>query len=137
MVSCFLQGGLGNQMFQISATVSFALKHNISYGINLDDCYTPNQGFTSNKYSNSIFKNLKTTDKKFYTNTYYEPNFSFNEIPYSDDLQLKGYFQSEKYFKEYKNEIKNLFYFSEKDKMTIHNFFKTNKIGDKKLSISA
>lgn len=135
MVSCFLQGGLGNQMFQISATVAYSLKHNIPYGINLNDCYTPNQGFTSNKYTNTIFKNINKIEHQNCNNFYIEPKFSFDEIPHQEDVIIKGYFQSEKYFGEFKNEIKNLFYFSENDKIKINNFFNEKNILNKKTCV--
>ena len=44
MISCNLQGGLGNQMFQIAASVSLAISNNDTYSYNFETCYTPNQG---------------------------------------------------------------------------------------------
>jgi len=105
MISCSLQGGLGNQMFQIAATVALSLRNNGEYGINLNICYTPNQGRLANVYSETIFKNINKTDNYSFSNSYNELNFSYNEIPYQSNLLIKGYFQSEKYFEDYKNEI--------------------------------
>ena len=51
-------GGLGNQMFQIAAAFSFALDNQYEAVFNLDQCYTPLQGNPSNKYKNTIFKNI-------------------------------------------------------------------------------
>ena len=135
MISCVLQGGLGNQMFQIAATVGTSLKYGIPYGINLNNCYTPNQGFTANKYTNTFFKNVKTIDNQNHNTVYNEPKFSFDEIPNQDKLLIKGYFQSERYFLDYKNEIKNLFYISEEDKTIVNNFFNDNNIEGKKTCV--
>ena len=58
MISCNLQGGLGNQMFQIAATVSLALSNKDNYSFNFHKCYTPNQGNQSTKYIDNFFKNI-------------------------------------------------------------------------------
>ena len=44
-------------------------------------------------------------------NDYNEPNFHYNEIPNQTNLNIKGYFQSEKYFKNAINEIRYYFLF--------------------------
>jgi len=62
MISCYLQGGLGNQMFQIAATYNLALKNNDSAVFNFDESYTPLQGEQAYKYKNNVFKNF--THKK-------------------------------------------------------------------------
>lgn len=36
---------------------------------------------------------------------YKEPDFSYREIPYRENLEISGYFMSEKYFRKYKNLI--------------------------------
>jgi hypothetical protein len=82
-------GRLGNQLFEVATTVGLALKNNDSYGFphwdysnycNLKDCYYNSLSFNQ---------------------TYQEPFFHYKEIPYSSNLDLRGYFQSYKYFKEY------------------------------------
>lgn len=109
MVSCKLQGGLGNQLFQIAATHALALRNNDVSGFNLNDCHTPLQGSPSNKYKNNILKDVNHINSYNFRNIYFEPTFSYQEIPYSKDLILQGYFQSEKYFSDYKDEILKLF----------------------------
>lgn len=109
MISCNLQGGLGNQMFQIAATASLAISNNDTFGFNFDLCYTPNQGNPSKKYINNIFQNIKGYKSYKFESTYYEPFFSYNQIPYSKNLLLNGYFQSEKYFIENSEHIRKLF----------------------------
>ena len=109
MISVRLQGGLGNQMFQIAATVSLALSNDDTYSFNFHQCYTPNQGNQSIKYIDNIFKNIPSHNNYEFKKIYNEPKFSFSEIPYEKNLLLNGYFQSEKYFKKNSDDIKKLF----------------------------
>jgi len=109
MVTCRLMGGLGNQLFEIAATYAFSLRYNLECSFDLNNCYTPNQGNTSIKYKNNIFKNIKDIPPVGITKTYNEPKFSFDEIPCSDNMLLHGCFQSEKYFIDYQKEIIDLF----------------------------
>lgn len=134
MISVNLQGGLGNQMFQIAAIVALSLRNNDEYGIDINKCFTPNQGNTANKYSNTIFKNIKKIDDFKFENFYREIKFSYDKIPYKKNLLIDGYFQSEKYFEDYKKDIKELFYFSEKNKKKIEDYFSNNNLIDKQIT---
>jgi len=119
MITCKLQGGLGNQMFQIAATHALALRNNDVCGFNFSQCYTPLQGNPSNKYKDNIFAKItETNDYKFRVD-YAEPRFGYEELPYAPELMLSGYFQSEKYFYDYKDEIKDLFLI---DKSNVEDF---------------
>jgi len=104
MISVFLQGGLGNQLFQVAAAKSLALELNDDLAVNHDICYTPNQGQKSGKYKNTFFKNIKETNV-IPNIIYREPEYTYNEIPKVKNITIYGYFQSEKYFKKYKEEI--------------------------------
>lgn len=110
MISSRLFGGLGNQMFQISAAYSLAVKNNDTSGFNFNECYTPLQGRPSKFYVGNIFKNVSAIDHYDFKNYYTESSHEYSPIPYSNDLLLDGYFQSEKYFNNIKDEIINLFY---------------------------
>ena len=112
MLTCNLIGGLGNKMFQIATTYSLSLE-------NSDDCVfeitqesNAHQPVTS--YLENIFRQVKfgpTSCNK----TYQEPFFHYSEIPYTTNLRLSGYFQSEKYFIKHRKEITNLFSIDEKN----------------------
>lgn len=116
MITCKLQGGIGNQMFQIATTYSLALKNNDKAVFNFNDCYTPNQGFSASKYKNSLFKNIEEiTNYDGFLHHYNEPKFSFNKIPYINNLILEGYYQTSLYFKEHKKEIIDLFFINPVD----------------------
>ena len=108
MITSNLKGGMGNQLFQIAAACGLAFDNNDTFGFNFDNCYTPLQGFKSSKYKNSIYKNIPTIDN-LPNNIYNEPSFEYKKIPYCGDVMLDGYFQSEKYFGDYKEKVVNLF----------------------------
>jgi hypothetical protein len=93
MITCFLQGGLGNQMFQISNAISESRKYGVECKFK-SEAYTPMQAYQPSKYANNIFRNI---------------DLSMTEDEYNDSLVLNGYFQSFDYFKEIENEIKEMF----------------------------
>jgi len=106
-VSCEIRGpgvenaGLGNQLFCIATTIAYSLKYN---KIATFPEIMTNLGV--NKYLNVFYKNLNTLPFGDIHNVYTEKSFSFDAIPgYSGNVFLKGYFQSEKYFVEYREEI--------------------------------
>lgn len=109
MVSSVLKGGLGNQMFQISAAYALAKRNNDTYGFNFKTCQTYLQGKPSIFYENSIFSNVNQIGNFNFKNYYEEKSHNFTEIEYKEDLLINGYFQSEKYFKDFKSEIVQLF----------------------------
>jgi len=111
MISCNLQGGLGNQMFQIAATHALALRNGDTSGFNFSACNTPLQGNPSAKYRNNVLANVNDSNGHIFKVNYVEPKFAYDELPYGPDLMLTGYFQSDKYFKDFEAEIKNLFKF--------------------------
>lgn len=101
MITCTLNGRLGNQMFQIAATIATALKHKVPYSIpskTLNDCFPVYfDHFPFQTHSGKMF-------------TWHEKNPQYEEIKYPGrNLLLNGYFQSYKYFQEYNQEIINAF----------------------------
>jgi len=128
MISCNLQGGLGNQMFQIAAAISLAKSNNDIYSFNFENCFTPNQGNKSTKYIDNIFKNIPSHTHNNFEKVYNEPKFSFSEIPYEKNLILNGYFQSEKYFKNNSDYIKKIFYINDDNIKKISNKYDTKNL---------
>jgi hypothetical protein len=110
MITTYLQGGLGNILFQISTAYSLALDNNDECIFDLD-----NGNFTQrnpNDYKSNILKNVKNGDIRDGWNvkhTYTENGFEYNKIKYQKDMKLEGYFQSEKYFNHNRKKILNLF----------------------------
>ena len=106
MITCNLMGGLGNQIFQIFATISYAMKSRNQFKFTDKDKL--GGGSTTLRYTfwNSFFANLKP----FLTSTFpglhviREKGFQYNELLVLEmmnrDVLLNGYFQSYKYFQE-------------------------------------
>lgn len=98
-------GRLGNQLFQIAAALAHAKKMGTK-------AQFPTWEY--NKYFiNGIDDKLDTTFDCIFDGQMHEPYFGFdfhyNPIPEKDNLILHGFFQSEKYFKDHKQEIINAF----------------------------
>jgi hypothetical protein len=127
MVSSKLMGGLGNQMFQISAAHALALRNNDTSSFNLNSCFTPLQGKPSINYVDNIFKKINHDSTLKIKHTYKEIMHNFTPIKYFDGLLLDGYFQSEKYFLDYQSEIIDLFTISDLDKGIINELLSLNK----------
>tara|TARA_R100000908_G_scaffold18470_2_gene7108 strand:+ start:568 stop:1320 length:753 start_codon:yes stop_codon:yes gene_type:complete len=111
MIVPHLKGGLGNQLFQIAASYAHSLNVNDDFGINYNLPHNLGQGNRAIQYKYNVFSNIESTTT-IPSNIYNEPDFDYNKIPLQKDILLDGYFQSEKYFKNYKDKIKQLFNFS-------------------------
>ena len=121
VATCFLQGGIGNIMFQIAATIGYAVKHGKSvefyYGL-----HQPSHHGSISQYSSNILQNLKFSN---YNNIpfiqYSEPGFHYTEIPHCPtNIVLSGYFQSEKYFKHCETTVKTYFTYDIQDNKDIN-----------------
>lgn len=119
MIHFTLRGGLGNMMFQVAALNSIALKNNTKCSFhNLDEQLNYINQFRhvnvkledATKYKKlNFFKDALTNPVPANIKTYTYP-FHYEEIKIGEgDVGLDGFFQSEKYFKEHKNFIKELF----------------------------
>ena len=95
--------GMANSMFRIAAGYSCAKKLDTELVCKILPGYP-------DRYEKTIFRNV-TVDDNFNPNMiYHEPNFHYDEIPeLKDGDAILGYWQSEKYFKDFKSEIRNLF----------------------------
>jgi hypothetical protein len=105
-----LSGGLGNQMFQIAAAYALALRVNSKLAINYDRHFSTGQGNPPSKYRDTLFKRIEATD------IWPAPVYQYHEYRYfpvfpARHLQLDGYFQSGKYFSDYRLEVRDLFEF--------------------------
>jgi hypothetical protein len=119
-------------MFQIAAATALAEELGTEAVFDLNSCHTPAQGFTSNKYKDNLFKNLKDeslTNVKF-SGVYTETKFSYSELPKQDNIILNGYFQSEKYFSKYFDYIRDkVFHISEEKQEEIDDYL-VNLVGE-------
>lgn len=112
MIVVKLQGGLGNQMFQYSAGKALALNNNLYLDVSF---YNNQHGITPRKYGLDIFPNLNGQIYSGHQNGM--PFIKINEPQIFEPLSsyidknvyLDGYFQTEKYFKNVSNSLKNDF----------------------------
>lgn len=116
MIGVYLEGGLCNRLFQVAFAYSFAKKHGLTFKI---------EGWKINTYHSSHiyewliqrFIDLPNYDKKDII--YYQEQFKEFYEEYSDYrppsintdrcVFIRGFFQNEKYFIEYKDDIFDLF----------------------------
>jgi len=109
MITSYLQGGLGNQLFQISAAISLALENNDIAVFDKNNYDLPNQGSRCESYLRNIFRNLKFSSNLSIELAHQEPSYCYQKIPYQPNLCLVGYFQSEKYFVKHHDIIQQIF----------------------------
>ena len=108
MITVYLQGGLGNQLFQIFACISYALENNCEFKLPIYNQNKKNAkgpaGHSRPTYWDSLFVNLKDNlidNIKLYQSVLQlrERDFKYTKIPkITCDFMLFGYFQSYKYF---------------------------------------
>ena len=108
MIASNIKGGLCNQMFQIAAGYAHAKRCGTFYGINYGLEHNCIQGHPPTKYKDTLYKNIMTIND-VPDDVYHEPKFEYSPIPKKKDLLIDGYFQSEKYFADYRDEVKDLF----------------------------
>jgi hypothetical protein len=119
MISSYLQGGLGNQLFQIAAALAVGIDNNTPSVFDVENHHLPNQGRKCQNYLETIFRNLQFTSSLPIKHLYQEPHFHYIPIEYVPDMCLVGYFQSEKYFEKNGDIIRELFAIDEKTKASI------------------
>ena len=100
MISIILQGGVGNNLFQVATAFAFGLKHNaeVIFPTTIENPHYEGQQvhqFTSFKYSDNIIP----------LPTFQEQQFHYKPLPFMDYVCLSGYFQSWRYFNQYRKEL--------------------------------
>jgi len=108
MITCDLMGGLGNQLFQIFATISYAAKHKVRFNFLYSEMLV-NRITYWNTFLVRLkgFTHLKLPDARiikengFHYKEIVSPNLiQQNGIMVKENLKLYGYFQSYKYFQD-------------------------------------
>lgn len=101
MLKIQLFAGLGNQLFMIFATISYAIDHGIKYGIISYMDKTLDGPITYwDTILDSFKKNVDIAGSDS-NDVYHEPSFEYNSLPSSlsqKESIMKGYFQSYRYF---------------------------------------
>ena len=109
-VTCFFNGQLGNQMFQVAAAVAYALDHG-SEAIFPKVCEARDAEINARYIFHRLNRTSLPEGEVFYL---YEdplhPNV-YTPIPYEpgENLCLVGHFESEKYFAKHSSVIRELF----------------------------
>ena len=116
MITVLINGGLGNQLFQVFATLAAAIR-------NGDTCYflytTRDATGKRATYWNTLLHNLRSmtvistqanVERFMQLPVHQELGFHYNHIPSktamnATPLKLVGYFQSDKYFADVRDEI--------------------------------
>lgn len=101
-------GRLGNYMFSISNAIAYSLRYNLDFTVPFE---------TSNDFWSPIyFKHLQdhSFDSSLEAINIHEEGHEYKEIPFQNyhrncNVIFHGYYQSEKYFKEYRKELLYLF----------------------------
>ena len=117
MITCRLMGGLGNQLFQIFATIAYSIKNNTKFIFPYTEILYA--GINRVTYWENFLNPLKmfTTSNEMLCisnddlNTFPEvPMFHHNYSPITveDNSKLVGYFQSYMYFEEHVESILSL-----------------------------
>ncbi len=111
MITCNLMGGLGNQIFQIFATISYAIKSKSQFKFMNVDSLGGGSTTVRNTYWNTFFSNMRPFLMLSMpaVTVIRESGFPYNELPVREminkDVLIYGYFQSYKYFQANYNVI--------------------------------
>lgn len=109
-----LVGQLGNQMFIVAAAESLAIDNDAEA---IFPSFKEKENWNLRQNGEEIFFRVqqdRPTDGVEYV--YREPHYHYKEISYKKNMELLGYFQSDKYFRHNKERIIDLFAPSEKIK---------------------
>jgi len=91
-------GQMSNAMFQISCAIGYARKHNMLYLLPSDW-----------KYFSAFEGSFNQTNALPEYPIYKELRFAYDEIPYFENVDLSGYWQSKKYWEHCEQEIRAMF----------------------------
>jgi len=108
MNNCFVKvcGGIGNQLFQLAAGYAYSEKYNKN--LYIDDLHwQASQGTSPEIYRSSIFQNFTYwKGSSDHVCDISEKRFNYDPLPYVEgNVALHGYFQSLKYFEDYKDKF--------------------------------
>lgn len=117
MITCNVQGGLANVMFQIAAMRSFAKDHNTEVSfpnfssqldiMNRDTHHNPKLTYAQ-EYA-TIFKNLAMRQDNIPATQHIPIPFRYTDIQFIDGATYSGFFQCEKFFAHNRELILNMF----------------------------
>lgn len=103
MLSMGKNGRLGNQLFQIASTMAIAMRNDMDYA------------FPKWEYADYFKKPLPEIPAGTSFKEFAEPQFHYRDYQFdgSENISLRGYFQSEKFWREYEDKIIEQFTFKD------------------------
>ncbi len=108
IVTTNLIGGLGNMLFQIASGYAVSKRDGKKLICETKNMLVIHKPYT--EYIQNIFRNIEFSDSVNYDVILQEKGFHFDMIPIvNKNIKLSGYYQSEKYFIDYKSEVLDLF----------------------------
>lgn len=136
MITSFICGGLGNQLFQLVTTIAYALRNNKNFWFLYVEKYLSNacerKSYWKTFFS-SLEKDIYETPPVFIENikgfNYIEKGFEYANIPNinNSNICLNGYFQSYKYFLDEFEIINKMLEIEKKRNIIIERFKKQNE----------
>lgn len=107
-ISISTKGGLGNTLFQISTALAVSFRDNLNLIVDSTEHYGAHNGIE--RFKKNIFRKINFSKEKINFSVYGEKSFEYEEIPkFHENTKLNGYFQSEKYFLNYRDKIIDIF----------------------------
>ncbi|HSW85940.1 MAG TPA: alpha-1,2-fucosyltransferase [Rhabdochlamydiaceae bacterium] len=106
------RGQFGNQLFQAAAAIALAKENRCDvYFPDFDNLNAPHlQEMNLEKNYRILFHRIHNTVFRPYPSVVYrEPDFNYHPIPYYRNIEIVGFFLSEKFFKKYKDVILELY----------------------------
>lgn len=129
MVNVLLNGRLGNNLFQIAAGISLAKEHNTSVQFYAGDHITPESSQLYDylqQFKSNILRNVTILPGIPEGLTpVLEQQYAYQAIPFVENSLIEGFFQSERYFENCKEVIRELFSIDDESKR-----FLMEKYGD-------
>ena len=131
MITCNLNGGLGNQLFQIFATIAYSLLYKIPFGFlykeSLGGRFHNRPTYWHSFLSPLVNFNYESIPSMLPLR---EQNFMYNELPSpvalkSENIVLSGYFQSYKYFAPFFPTICKFIRLDKQRKQVLHEMSRT------------
>jgi len=141
MITCNLMGGLGNQIFQIFATIAFTIKSNNSFRFLYTETLGGGKTTLRTTYWNTFFSSLKPVLTTVFPQmeVIKEKGFKYNDVPSinlsNKNVMLYGYFQSYKYFQNYYETICRIIRLDEMKKQLIEKYNINNSYLENTISI--
>jgi hypothetical protein len=115
-IKLYMHAGLCNQLFMIFATISYAIDNNFKYIIYSKKNVTIDNG--NPVYWSTLLDRLQNNITDVIDNDiilYDEPSFHYQKIPFiSQSFNIRGYYQSDKYFKHNYDKILDIIDFNKK-----------------------